>query len=80
MLREGNACYKLYVSIIHVFYRYAFTPIVDFGDDDEDDDNMTLSDAFGEFYHYLKLSTLIVVSFKKFTTIPKFLCAITWSV
>lgn len=26
--------------------RYAFTPIVDFGDDDEDDDNMTLSDAF----------------------------------
>ena len=34
------------------FYRYAFTPIVDFGDDDEDDDNMTLSDAFGEFYHY----------------------------
>ena len=29
--------------------RYAFTPIVDFGDDDDDDENMTLSDAFGEF-------------------------------
>jgi len=29
--------------------RYAFTPIVDFGDDDDDDENMTLSDAFGKF-------------------------------
>ncbi|XP_067017712.1 transmembrane protein 87A-like isoform X4 [Acropora muricata] len=26
--------------------RYAFTPIVDFGEDEEEDDNMTLSDAF----------------------------------
>ena len=29
-------------------YRYAFTPLVDFGDDD-DEDNITLSEAFGEF-------------------------------
>ena len=34
---------------ILLYDRYAFTPIVDFGDDDEDDDNMTLSEAFGEF-------------------------------
>ncbi|XP_068751803.1 transmembrane protein 87A-like [Montipora capricornis] len=26
--------------------RYAFTPIVDFGDEEDEDDNMTLSDAF----------------------------------
>ena len=38
---------------------------MDFGDDDEDDDNMTLSDAFGEFYYSLKLSTLIVINFEK---------------
>ena len=28
--------------------RYAFTPIVDFGDEEDEDENMTLSDAFGE--------------------------------
>lgn len=26
--------------------RYAFTPIVDFGDEEDEDENMTLSDAF----------------------------------
>jgi len=47
--------------------RYAFTPIVDFGDDDEEDDNMTLSDAFGEFdetvsyLHHLHEATACVL-------------------
>ena len=35
-------CYNLF------FDRYAFTPIVDFGDEEDEDENMTLSDAFGE--------------------------------
>ena len=35
-------CYNIFSD------RYAFTPIVDFGDEEDEDENMTLSDAFGE--------------------------------
>ena len=38
-----------YSDLLQPFFdRYAFTPIVDFGDEEDEDENMTLSDAFGE--------------------------------
>lgn len=51
VIRRCSDDFRVFPNLITVTLsldRYAFTPIVDFGDDDEDEDNMTLSDAFGE--------------------------------
>ena len=40
---------RLRVNVYVLFCRYAFSPLIDAADDEEDEDESVLNDAFGRF-------------------------------